>query len=238
MSLIFSCLSSKSTFLASWKHWYGNCSNGTSSAFFNPDRRRAARRRRDPTGCTCSLRSNRRSCFLFSTVWGSRVPHFCMKSGMACVSFGKVSVVSSEGGGVGGEGVDDGVCNSARAIVEVERKRRGVPLAVGSCRTHLRHVVNCRSDGVTGAMAISDGGDERHSTMRGQNVDAGWSVRRNPTLRNLRSDCTTLPGMASTRISAPIRGVTSQLGRLSIRQDALTARCNVCCVSTISHASF
>ncbi|KAH7068007.1 50S ribosomal protein-like protein L4 [Paraphoma chrysanthemicola] len=34
--------------------------------------------------------------------------------------------------------------------------------------------------------------------------------------------------MASTRISAPVRGVTYQLSRLSIRQDALSSRCNKC----------
>jgi hypothetical protein len=96
-----------------------------------------------------------------------------MKSGIACFSFGEVSVVSSEGGGAGGAGVDDGICSSARATAEDERNRRGVPLAVGSCRTHRRHVLNCRSDGVTGgAMAISDRGDEGHAAMRGQNVDA------------------------------------------------------------------
>ena len=35
-------------------------------------------------------------------------------------------------------------------------------------------------------------------------------------------------GMASSRISAPIRGVTCQLGRLPIRRNATPARCSVC----------
>ncbi|KAF2030404.1 ribosomal protein L4 [Setomelanomma holmii] len=34
--------------------------------------------------------------------------------------------------------------------------------------------------------------------------------------------------MASMRLSAPVRGVTYQLSRLSIRQDAVSARCNKC----------
>src|SRR5690242_13235122 len=35
--------------------------------------------------------------------------------------------------------------------------------------------------------------------------------------------------MATTRISAPLRGVSQQLSRLSIRQPALPARCTVRC---------
>jgi hypothetical protein len=65
--------------------------------------------------------------------------------------------VSSEGGGAGGAAVEGCVCTSSRAVAEDERKRRGVPLVLESCRTHRRHVLNCRTDGVTDAMAINRG---------------------------------------------------------------------------------
>jgi hypothetical protein len=45
------------------------------------------------------------------------------------------------------------VCTSSRAAAEVERRRRE-PLALGRCRTHRRHALNCHIDGVTRAMAM------------------------------------------------------------------------------------
>ena len=66
--------------------------------------------------------------------------------------FGDVSVVSSDGGGVGGAGSVDCDCSSARAGADDERKRRGVPLEAGRVRTHRRHALNCRTDGVTDAI--------------------------------------------------------------------------------------
>jgi hypothetical protein len=45
------------------------------------------------------------------------------------------------------------VCTSSRAAAEVESRRR-VLLALGRCRTHRRHALNCHIDGVTGAMAM------------------------------------------------------------------------------------
>jgi large subunit ribosomal protein L4 len=65
--------------------------------------------------------------------------------------------VSSEGGGAGGAAVEGCVCTSSRAIAEDERKRRGVPLVLEICRTHRKHVLNCRTDGVTDAMASNRG---------------------------------------------------------------------------------
>jgi hypothetical protein len=79
-----------------------------------------------------------------------------MKSGIVFVSCGAVRVVSSEGGGDGGAAVEDCVCTSSRATAEDERKRRGMPLAPDICRTHRRHVLNCRADGVTDAIAIEN----------------------------------------------------------------------------------
>jgi hypothetical protein len=77
-----------------------------------------------------------------------------MKSGIGSEVFGEVKVASSEGGGVGGAGVEDCVWTSSRAIAEDERKRRGVPLVLDIWRTHRRHVLNCRVDGAMDAMAI------------------------------------------------------------------------------------
>jgi large subunit ribosomal protein L4 len=78
---------------------------------------------------------------------------------------GEVRVVSSEGGGVGGAAVEGCVCTSSRAVAEDERKRRGVPLVLESCRTHRRHVLNCRIDGVTDAI-VSVRGVARVSARR------------------------------------------------------------------------
>jgi hypothetical protein len=82
------------------------------------------------------------------------VPHFCMYSG---TSPGVAFWAAPSGGldGVGGGVALDGcVCSSSRATAEVERRRRGEPLALGICRTHRRQALNCRIDGVTEAMAI------------------------------------------------------------------------------------
>jgi hypothetical protein len=68
-----------------------------------------------------------------------------------------VRVTSSDGGGVGGAGVEDCVCTSSRAAAEDERNRRGVLLALERWRTHRIHVLNCRIDGGTDAMAIGRG---------------------------------------------------------------------------------
>lgn len=65
--------------------------------------------------------------------------------------------MSSDGGGAGGAGVEGCVCMSSRAAAEDERKRRGVPLAVGSCRTHRRQTLKCRTDGVTDAIGTEGG---------------------------------------------------------------------------------
>ena len=56
-----------STFLASWKHWYGICSKGTLS-----DPLSAARRRREPTGWRPRVRKSLRSCRGVLTISGSR----------------------------------------------------------------------------------------------------------------------------------------------------------------------
>ena len=75
------------------------------------------------------------------------MPHFCMYSG---VSWEPVFCVApSEGfeGGGGGVAFVGCVCTSSRATAEVERRRR-VPLAAGSCRTHLRQALNWRRVGV------------------------------------------------------------------------------------------
>lgn len=66
-------------------------------------------------------------------------------------------VASSDGGGLGGAGVEDCVCTSSRAAAEDEKKRCGLPLALARWRTHLIHVLNCRIDGGTDAMAIGRG---------------------------------------------------------------------------------
>jgi hypothetical protein len=67
---------------------------------------------------------------------------------------GGVSVASSDGGGGGGAGVVGCVCTSSRAMAEDERKRRGVPLAVGVGRTHRRQMLKFRIEGVTDAMVV------------------------------------------------------------------------------------
>lgn len=77
-----------------------------------------------------------------------------MNSGTSLEVFDVAGAALSEGGGGGGCGVDGCVCSSSRAMAEDESNRRGVPLALGNWRTHRRHVVNCRKDGVTDAMAV------------------------------------------------------------------------------------
>lgn len=79
------------------------------------------------------------------------MPHFCIYSGTAGAGAFWAAPSGGFDGGGGGVAFAEGVCNSSRATAEVESRRR-VPLALGSCRTHLRQVVNCRIDGVA-AMA-------------------------------------------------------------------------------------
>lgn len=120
------------------------------------------------------------------------------------------------------------VCTSSRTAAEVERSRR-VPLALGNCRTHLRHALNWRRVGVEAmvwmisTMFKSDGaagkcGDDHTSAFR----------RTSASNSDDWDNCTTTTGMASTRISAPMRGATHQLRRLSVRPNALCTRCAVC----------
>jgi len=80
---------------------------------------------------------------------------------------GDVSVASADGGGAGGAGVEGCVCTSSRATVEDEKKRRGVPLVVGSCRTHRRQILTFRAEDVTDAMA-----DDRWDA--GAGADESW----------------------------------------------------------------
>lgn len=192
------------------------------------ERRRTARRRRDPTGWTCSRRSSRRSCFLFSTVWGSRVPHFCIYSGVSWAA-----VKASEGGG-DGAAAGDCVCTSSRAVAEVESRRRGMPLAAEVCRTHRRQALNCRIDGVTDAMVCGGVGVDVRPAAAVMLRKCGDGARAFAFSVNLRRPSATAvprppPGMASRRIAASMRGVTQQLSSLPLRRHVLPARCAVCC---------
>jgi hypothetical protein len=89
-----------------------------------------------------------------------------------------------------------------------------------------------------------DDGVEQGSVMVSAFEEMSTSVRafkiRELPPQHLRDDSasTSQPAMATTRISAPLRGVSQQLSRLSIRQTALPARCMVSCAVERLHAPF
>ncbi len=70
------------------------------------------------------------------------------------------------------------VCTSSRAIAEVESRRR-VPLAVGNCRTHLRHALNWRREGVE-AMVLVVSTTFKNDGAAGKCGDAHTSAFRRP----------------------------------------------------------
>jgi hypothetical protein len=60
-------------------------------------------------------------------------------------------------------------CTSSRAAAVVESRRR-VLLALGRCRTHRRHALNCHIDGVTGAMAMMAWAKMRAMVLKSDNA--------------------------------------------------------------------
>lgn len=112
-----------------------------------------------------------------------------------------------------------------------------MPLEIFVLRTHRRQVLNCRIEGTEVDMALD------RVVLAPHLMVEVWKMFRRSVLfvqtsaNDSAAFASPRSGMASTRISAPMRGVGSQLGRLSVRHDAQSVRSSVCTNFRLEHAT-